>query len=609
MEADQQPFVREQVTEEASKRQTVYATWKAFRWLMSYVSRHKGWMIVGILSAIAAAVIEIWTGSLIEQLTTQAEKGAGPIVLQIVYAVFVVILIGVPAKFFMSFGVERSSASAVQDVRNDVMRHIGKLRVSDLEKQHSGDMLSRINNDLQLIQQFMIRDFAQWFYHPLLFIGCFAYLIYLQWELMLYSLLLFPVALLVSQWIGKQLERLTEEAQTNMGLMNVNLQDTLGGMPIVKSYLLSGMLSRSYQVLLQLTAQKKLAVKKREAWVNPLLSTLMISPIIFAVSYGSYLIYQGQLGAGELVAFLYLLNLCLEPLEHIPELITRTFEMAGALRRVSDIVEQPTETENGHLIPKANATPIEFKNVTFGYEDHSPILRNVSFSVPEGKTIALVGASGGGKSTVFKLVCGFYPLPEKSEGEIRVFGTRIDGADPEQLRSHFSVVTQDSYLFSGTIAENIGYGQEGASMDAIIEAAKVAQAHSFIMKLSDGYQTYVGERGGFLSGGQRQRIAMARAFLKDAPVLLLDEPTSALDPESESAVQKALGVLMKQRTTMVIAHRLSTVQSVDEIWVMEQGNIVEKGTHEQLLGMNGLYAQSYYQEFTEAAERREVAHT
>ncbi|KLU56717.1 multidrug ABC transporter permease [Paenibacillus sp. VT-400] len=608
MGADRQTSVQGQGTAAPSKRRTAYATWKAFRWLMSYVSRHKGWMIVGILSAIAAAVIEIWTGRLVEQLTTQAENGAGPIVLQIVYTVFVVILIGVPAKFFMSFGVERSSASAVRDIRNHVMRHIGKLPVPYLEKQHSGDVLSRINNDLQLIQQFMIRDLAQWFYHPLLFIGCFAYLMYLQWELMLYSLLLFPVALLVSQWIGKQLEQLTEEAQANMGRMNVNLQDTLGGMPIVKSYLLSGMLSRSYQVLLQLTAQKKLAVKKREAWVNPLLSTLMISPIIFAVSYGSYLIYNGQLGAGELIAFLYLLNLCLEPLEHIPELITRTFEMTGALRRVSEIVEQPTETENGRLLPKASAAPIQFQNVTFGYEESSPILRNVNFSVPEGKTIALVGASGGGKSTVFKLVCGFYPFPE-DQGEIRVFGSLINGADPEQLRSHFSVVTQDSYLFSGTIAENIGYGREEASMDEIIEAAKAAQAHSFIMQLEDGYQTYVGERGGFLSGGQRQRIAMARAFLKDAPVLLLDEPTSALDPESESAVQEALGVLMKQRTTMVIAHRLSTVQNADEIWVMEQGSIVEKGTHEQLLERKGLYAQSYYQEFTESAERREVSYT
>lgn len=209
---------------------------------------------------------------------------------------------------------------------------------------------------------------------------------------------------------------------------------------------------------------------------------------------------------------------------------------------------------------------------------------------------------------MFKLVCGFYPLPE-DQGEIRVFGSLIHGADPEQLRSHFSVVTQDSYLFSGTIAENIGYGRQEASMDEIIEAAKAAQAHSFIMQLEDGYQTYVGERGGFLSGGQRQRIAMARAFLKDAPVLLLDEPTSALDPESESAVQEALGVLMKQRTTMVIAHRLSTVQNADEIWVMEQGSIVEKGTHEQLLERKGLYAQSYYQEFTESAERREVSYT
>ncbi|MFB0845689.1 ABC transporter ATP-binding protein [Paenibacillus oleatilyticus] len=608
MEAERRPHALKGDNTVAQKRNQVLALWTAFRWLLTFVNNHRGWMIVGTASAIAAAVIEVWTGSLIEQLTSQAENGAGPIVTQIVYTVFIVILIGVPAKYFMVYGVERSSALAVRDIRNHVMNHVGKLPIHYVEKQHSGDVLSRISNDIQLIHQFMIRDLAQWFYHPLLFIGCFVYLIWIQWELMLYSLLLFPVSLLVSQWIGKQLQQLTEEAQANMGRMNVNLQDTLGGMPIVKSYLLSGMMFRSYQRLLQLTAQKKLAVKKREAWVNPLLSTLMLSPIIFAVSYGSYLISKGLLGTGELIAFLYLLNLCLEPLDHIPELITHTFEMTGALKRISGILEQPVENQEGHSIALTSAPPVAFDNVSFAYEGSPPILRNLNFTVPEGATIALVGASGGGKSTVFKLLCGFYPLTAE-QGTIKVFGQSINGCNPDRLRSHLSVVTQDSYLFSGTVAENIAYGREHASMDEVIEAAKSAHAHHFIMELPEGYQTNVGERGGFLSGGQRQRIAIARALLKNAPILLLDEPTSALDPESEGSVQEALSVLMKQRTTIVIAHRLSTVQNADQIWVMEQGEIVEAGSHAELLEKKGLYAQSYYQEFTDLAKRKEAVYT
>ncbi|WP_068775550.1 ABC transporter ATP-binding protein [Paenibacillus sp. FJAT-26967] len=608
METDGHPHVLKGDHKALQKRERVLALWKAVRWLLSFVKFHKGWMIVGIASAVAAAVIEVWTGSLIERLTTQAENGAGPVVTQLVYTVFVVILIGVPAKYFMAYGVEKSSARAVRDIRNHVMNHVGKLPVHSLEKQHTGDVLSRMNNDLQLIHQFMIRDLAQWFYHPLLFAGCFIYLIWIQWELMVYSLLLFPVSLFVSQWIGKQLQQLTEEAQANMGRMNANLQDTLGGMPVVKSYLLSGMMFRSYQSLLQLTAQKKLAVKKREAWVNPLLSTLMLSPIIFAVSYGSYLISQGLLGTGELIAFLYLLNLALEPLEHIPELITHTFEMSGALKRISAIVEEPAENQEGHAIERRSAPPVSFQAVSFAYEGNSLILKNLSFTVPEGATIALVGASGGGKSTVIKLLCGFHPLAA-GQGTIQVFGQPINGCNLDALRSHFSVVTQDSFLFSGTVAENIGYGREGASMDEVIGAAKSAHAHSFIMELPEGYQTHVGERGGFLSGGQRQRIAIARAFLKDAPILLLDEPTSALDPQSEISIQEALNVLMKERTTIVIAHRLSTVQNADAIWVMENGEIAEAGTHAELLDKKGLYAKSYYQEFAGTEKRKEVMYT
>nr|WP_051287497.1 ABC transporter ATP-binding protein [Paenibacillus taiwanensis] len=588
------------------KQKGMLTLWKSVMWLISFVKSHKGWMIAGIIAAVAAAVIEIWTGNLIQQLTTKAEQGESQLVVNTVYMVLIVIAVGVPAKYFMVYGVEKGGARAMRDLRNYTMHHIGQLPIHYLEKQHSGDMVSRLTNDVQLINQFMIRDLPQWFYHPLLFIGCFSYLLWIRWELVLLSLLLVPISLFVAQWIGKQLQQLTEEAQASTGQMNVILQDTLGGMALVKSYLLQGLLFRSYQSLLQFTLQKRLAVSKREAIVTPILFTLMISPVVFAVLYGSYLISKGLFSTGELIAFLYLLNLCLEPLQNIPTLITHTFEMSGALKRVYEIVKQPVERQEGSTISISAAPPVAFEQVSFAYDKGTPLLQDLSFTIDQGKTVALVGASGGGKSTVIKLICGFYPLAAE-HGTIRIFGESLHDCNPEELRSHLSVVTQDSYLFSGTISDNIGYGHPHATLHDIIASAKLANAHSFIMELAEGYQTDVGERGGLLSGGQRQRIAIARAILKDAPILLLDEPTSALDTETEMLVQEALNVLMKDRTTIVIAHRLSTIQHADEIWVMENGQIVEAGSHTQLLEQGGTYARLYHQQFVAApAEGKEA---
>ncbi len=570
-----------------------------------------GWMIAGILCAVAAASIEIWTGSLIQQLTSKAEQGDGSLVVQTVYMVLVVIAVGVPAKYMMVYGIEKAGARAMRDARNHMMRHIGRLPVHYLEKQHSGDMVSRLTNDMQLISQFIIRDLPQWFYHPLLFIGCFTYLLWIRWELVLLSVLLVPVSLFVSQWIGKQLQQLTEEAQASTGQMNAIAQDTLNGMVLVKSYLLQGLLFRSYESLLQLTLHKRLAVSKREAIITPVLFTLMMSPVVFAVLYGSYLISKGVFSTGELITFLYLLNLCLEPLQNIPTLVTHTFEMGGALKRVHDVALQPAERQGKRMESDPDdevgpsTTPIRFDLVSFSYEQDSPLLlRNMSFTVERGKTVALVGASGGGKSTIIKLICGFYEI-QPDGGIIRVFGRAVTDWNPDELRSALAVVTQDAFLFSGTIADNIGYGRSDASLDDIVQAAKSAHAHSFIMELPDGYQTEVGERGGLLSGGQRQRITIARAILKDSPILLLDEPTSALDTESEHLVQQALDMLMKGRTTIVIAHRLSTIQHADEIWVMEGGSIAESGTHEELLAKGGAYASLYHRQFTSGPSGRE----
>lgn len=347
--------------------------------------------------------------------------------------------------------------------------------------------------------------------------------------------------------------------------------------------------------------QKKLQMEKRELLILPIMFSIMYSPIIFSIVFGSYLISTGSLDAAGLVVFVYLIFLVIEPISEIPDMITQLFAVKGASKRIAEVLNQPVEQQRDvQMKVNSKVDPIQFNHVRFSYQEGTaPVIKDLHGSVHEGETIALVGASGGGKSTIFKLLCGFYPM-KTGEGDITIFGQSIRDWNLDQLRSSLSLVTQDSYLFAGSIYDNIAYGREGATKEEVIEVAKIANAHSFILDLPEGYQTEVGERGAGLSGGQRQRIAIARALLKDAPILLLDEPTSALDTESELVVQEALTTLMKERTTLVIAHRLTTIQNADQIWVLDDGKVVEAGNHTSLLEQKGLYARLYYKQFEDA---------
>ncbi len=396
-----------------------------------------------------------------------------------------------------------------------------------------------------------------------------------------------------------------------MGQTNTILQDTLGGMALVKSYLLKGTLFNKYRSFLQLETEKKLRMVKRELSILPIMLLMLSSPTILSILVGSYLILNQEITGAELFIFIYLLGISLGPVAKFPEMFINLFELKGASKRVFQLLNHPKENhEMKDVQISPQSIPIDFEHVQFSYEENTPaILHDFDGKLHKGQTIALVGASGGGKSTVFKLLCGFYPLAE-GQGNIKLFGESIKRWNPTQLRANISLVTQESYLFSGTIYDNIAFGRKDATMDEVIEAAKSANAHSFIMELPQGYQTEVGERGSGLSGGQRQRVAIARALLKDAPILLLDEPTSALDTESEFLVQQALSSLMSERTTMVIAHRLTTIQNANEIWVMEEGRIVERGNHQALLAKNGLYTKLYNKQFDEKSlsQRGECDH-
>lgn len=329
------------------------------------------------------------------------------------------------------------------------------------------------------------------------------------------------------------------------------------------------------------------------------MSTLFITirqvPVLVTAAYGGYLAINGQMTPGSLFAFLYLLHFLIEPMAPFTDLIPQLRAATAAADRIIGVLQHPIEWTGGQSFALDPARPIiEYADVSFAYNGQVGVLNEMNFSIPHHRTVALVGPSGSGKSTVFKLLCGFY---EPDEGSVKLNDRKLDQWNLEAVRRQLSLVAQDTYLFPATVAENIAYGHPGATRDEIIKAARAANAHDFIMNLPHGYDTLVGERGNRLSGGQRQRLGIARAILKNAPILLLDEPTSALDVQSEALVQEALERMMGGRTVLVIAHRMSTIKQADEILVLDHGRIVEQGSHQVLIEKDGLYKQLYLKQF------------
>ena len=335
----------------------------------------------------------------------------------------------------------------------------------------------------------------------------------------------------------------------------------------------------------ELKRQQRLAV------MTTLVVVVRQIPVLATAGAGGYLAVTGRLSPGGLFAFLYLLHFLVDSLSGIPGLLLELRSAGAAAARIAQVIQRPTERKGGNRFAGVQRLPaVAFRDVVFSYGDQAAVLDGVDFGIPHQRTVALVGPSGGGKSTVFKLLCGFY---EPERGSVDLYGHALREWSLEAARAELSLVAQDTYLFPATVAENISLSRPGASIDDVVEAAKMANAHEFIAELPQGYDTPVGERGSRLSGGERQRIGIARAILKDAPILLLDEPTSALDARSEALVEEALERFTEGRTVLVIAHRLSTIRSADEIVVLDGGRIVERGAHEDLMQRGGVYKQLY----------------
>ena len=483
----------------------------------------------------------------------------------------------------------------VADIRNRLYQVIQTQSMSFFTKNQTGILMSRITNDVNSMQGAVSEAVTSLLKDSFTLICLMFVIFYRDWQLALVAMVIFPVTIYPIATFGRKIRKLATRTQVTMGSLTTLLQETISGARIVKAFgredYESSRFSRENENLLKLTL-KSVTISAVSSPFMEFLGGVGIAAIIF---YGGYQVIQGVSTPGTFFSFLAALILLYEPIKRLTNVNNTIQQGIAGAQRVFSIIDAVPEIRNKpEAIPlPAISKAIDIRNVTFRYED-TPVLKQINLTVRAGEAVAFVGMSGGGKTTLVNLIPRFYDV---SEGQILIDGRDIRDVTMESLRAQIGIVTQQTILFNDTVRNNIIYGDVEKTEADVIRAAKAANAHHFIMNLPEGYDTVIGEQGTKLSGGERQRISIARALLKDAPILVLDEATSSLDTEAEIEVQEALKNLMKGRTTLVIAHRLSTIRNADRIVVLVNGEIVEEGTHEALLDKKGEYFRLYQMQF------------
>jgi ATP-binding cassette subfamily B protein/subfamily B ATP-binding cassette protein MsbA len=492
-------------------------------------------------------------------------------------------------SYLASYYIIPLRTGLVRDLRNQLYNKIIQLNIGFFKKQKKGDIMARMTGDVSEVEVSIMSSIELLSKNPIMIMIYLGIMLFLSWQLTLFVLIVLPFSGFLMGRVGKSLKKESRVGQQQSGQLLAQIDETLGGLRVIKAFNAEKKVSSRFRQMNETLRETINKINRRYMLAHPMSEFLGTTTIAIVLFFGGTLILKdnSSLSAAEFIYYLIIFYSIINPAKDLSKAYYSIEKGKASLERIDAILnaENPLQEVKNPVKRQPFHSHIEYNHVWFKYENDW-ILKNIHLKIEKGKTIALVGQSGSGKSTLVDLLPRFYDV---NEGAITIDGTKIQEMTLVDLRSHMGNVNQEAILFNDTIYNNITFGVDSATEEEVIEAAKIANAHDFILSTENGYQTNIGDRGGRLSGGQRQRISIARAILKNPPILILDEATSALDTESEKLVQEALENLMKNRTTIVIAHRLSTIKSADEICVMHAGEIVERGKHEELIALNGYY--------------------
>ena len=560
--------------------------------LTKEAARYKGLYILAILSTLGLTLVNLSAPKVLSSMTGVVEKGVDDSALKVVSRLALILLalylLRILFRFLSNYLAHKAAWYLVGDLRSRMYNKLQSLDLGFFHDKQTGDLMSRVVNDtrdFELLYAHMIPDMIT---NIVTFAGVLIILLTINWKLALITCCPIPLILASGVVFAKIVRPFFKASQKTMGELNAQLQDSLSGLHEIQSFGQEAYESKRLNSKNFEQVNAMLRALRASAIFHPCVEFLSSAGTVLVVFFGGYLAYRQQLSVEDIVAFVLYLSLFYAPISGLASWLENLQQSLAGAERVTLVLDTPSAIQDAPDAADIGTVEgaISFENVSFHYSNKIPVLKNISFSCKPGMMVALVGPTGVGKTTATQLISRFY---DPVDGRILIDGKDIKGVTLESLRHNISPVLQDTFLFNGTIAENIGYAKPDATMEEIQEAAKAANIHEDILSMPEQYETKVGERGLRLSGGQKQRVAIARAILRQSPIIVLDEATASVDVQTERQIQKAIKSITGKRTIIAIAHRLSTIKDADLILVIHEGEIIERGTHEELLAMKGFY--------------------